>query len=194
MATGGPKVGVQTVQKALKGARETARGKGALDSVQTSERLVDPDLLNAKGTKIDAETGLVTTPHGNVVMNQAAWQFLNSGRGTKMVDDLVAASSPSEIILRSNRKMDASIARQLADAKDAPTVRAILGTRLGMDLNDPSALRNFGSQAPALFKNGALRDNAVLQMLRKAPHAKPLDLENTDHAVQQLSGSVAERA
>lgn len=186
MKIGGEKVGVQTTQRGMKGAREGASGKAALNATETVARVQDPELLAAKGTKVDAETGLVTTPHGNVVMAQAAWDFLNSGRGTRMIDDLVQTDSPAEVMLRSGRKIDAALARQIADAKDAPTMRAVIGSRLGMDLNDPTALRNFGSQAPALFKNAALRDSAIVQMFRKAPHAKPIDLENTDHAVYQL--------
>lgn len=191
MERGGKQVGVQVPQgAAFQGARETARGKAALTTVDTAGNVAyrEPDvsLLERNGVKVDTNTGLVTSPHGNIVMPQSAWEFLNSGRGKALVDDIVNAKSASEIWLRSNRKMDLSLAKQLADASTPEQVRSIIGTRMGFDLNDPASLRNFGSSAPGIFKNMALKDNPVLGYLRKAPQAKPFDLEDSDNTITQL--------
>jgi len=188
MATGGRKVAVQTTTPrfgtpgAYNLAREGARGKAAMDSLDIAYRDTDPGLTG----KIDPQTGLVTSPHGNIVMSEPAWNFVNSGRGNEMVKALVDEKSAANLWLKSNRKIDPVLADQFAKATTEAQVRALLGTRLGMDLNDPAALRNFGGKTPAIFKDMALRDNPVLQYLRKAPQAKPFDLEDSENAATQL--------
>lgn len=211
MQTGGKKVAVQTslpsfakkgmdaVTGGYMSAKDAARGKAVMDSLDIAGRRVDPDVLaraeakdakegitSAYSSRVTKE-GLVTTPHGNFVASQAAWDFVNSKRGERMVNDLVNSDSPAEIWLRSNGKMTIDQATQFANAKTPEEVRAALSTSLGLDLNDPKALRNFGSNAPAILKDSALRDHPLWNWLRKAPQQVSLDLENIDHSVTQIT-------
>jgi len=205
MQIGGKKVAVQTslprfgsTGSGYMAAREAARGKDVVDALKIDMKVADPDVL-ARAAAKDAKEGIpaaystrvtpegtVTTPHGNFVANKAAWDFLNSGRGNALVNDLVNETSTATIWARSGRKMDVDLAESLAKASSPEEVRAILGTRLGMDLADPASLRNFGSMAPPIFKNQALNDHPLWNWLRKAPQQVAIDLEDRDQTITQL--------
>jgi hypothetical protein len=181
-------VGVGPATGGLAAARAASRGDEAVSQVDASGNLSGTVSDLPGGAVIDPTGTTVTHPSGSViVMAQNAWDFFNSGRGKALVNDLVEEKSASRIMARSNWKIDHDLANTLADARTPEEVRAAIGTRMGFDLSDPKSLRNFGSSRPAIFKDVALRDSGVLNYLRKAPHAKPFDLEDVDNTITQVS-------
>ena len=185
--------GIGPATGGLAAARTPAAGAAVADAFDESGNLAyrtsDPNLRLPDGSNMDMSTGLVTGNNAWIVMGEHAWNFLNSGRGQRLVADLADPknNSASRIMARSNWQIDHELADTLAKATTPEEVRAAIGTRMGFDLNDAASLRNFGSRTPAIFRNVALRDNGVLNYLRKAPQARPFDLEDTDNTITQVS-------
>lgn len=146
--------------------------------VETAAKVYDPSVLS--------ETGAIQAGTQSFVAGETAWRFLNSAKGQRLVDNLVNAKSASDIWLRSNRRLDPALAKKLSDANTPEEVRAILGSRLGGDLNDPKALSNFASNAPAIFRDWSTKDSMILQMGRKMPSSGVVNLEDQTQTLTQL--------
>jgi hypothetical protein len=184
------KPGEEAVTHSLDGVPEALRGRDAVTAAEKAagkplERVYDKSLPDHV---IDAETGTVRGPHGLAVMSDRAWSWVNGPKGSKVVNALTSIDSQFEIMLRSGRKMDPQLAGDLARATTDSQVRAILATRMGIDISKPS---EFGSLAhigrPSIFGSPAMIDNGVLQAFRVAPRANAhIDLNATEDAVYQL--------
>lgn len=136
-----------------------------------------PDAPDYKGPSF-TEEGLTETDRGTYVAGDRAYRYFTSGKGAKAVDALVENTSPWDIYARTNGKLDINIAEQLADAKSAEEVRAVLATHLGVDIRQAKDLKGLLPAAtPNILRHQYLRDTPVHRFLRLSPTSEPLNLE-----------------
>lgn len=152
---GAARAGTEAVPSAVGGARTGAR---VAAQGSDKELFLDP-MLSSRGYLLEgsrvvkpSEGGLVNVPHAKFVAKRAAWNYLNTGKGARAVDELAQMTSPTQIWLRSNRRLDGDLAIKLADATTPEEVRAILGSRLGVDITDARTLGKIGGITPGLSK------------------------------------------
>jgi len=126
----------------------------------------------------ETEEGYVETPNGTYVAGDRAYRYLTSGRGAKIVDGLVGNNSPWDIYARTKGRLDIGVAEQLADAKSADEVRAILATHMGVDIRQAKDMKGLVPTAtPNVLRQQYLRDTPLHRFLRLSPTSEPLNLE-----------------
>jgi hypothetical protein len=178
------------VPSPLAAVRASAKDKTTIADLRSLgiEEVVDPARAAAEAA------GTTTSGRGFYVSGQAAYNFLMGARGGRIVDDLVGMTSPTAIVLKSNRKFDIALATQLSKASTPEAVRAVLLSRMGGEIDSASGLTKFG-QAPGLFRSapivstffgGAAKDSAFRQWFRLAPQSGHFDLNDTDEAFQRI--------
>lgn len=179
-----------------RGAASTAAAKGA-----GAKTVADPVFQNRNVTITDDGRVLLNSgpragmpaPHSKFLSNDRAWMWLNSGKGMAVVKDLAGRESAFDIWKRSGGErggMDWALAQQLADAKTEPAVRAVLGSRIGVELDDAGQLLGFG-QSPVRMKFGqAVRSvpgaEGVTRALAVAGRGRMISLHDDNTLVTEL--------
>lgn len=153
---GAMRAGTEAIPSAATEARVGSRL--AAKGVQEGELYLDP-VMSSRGYLLEGNrvvkavgAGLVNTPHAKFVAKKDAWNWLNTGKGARAVDELSKMTSPTQIWLRSNRQIDGDLAKLFARANSPEEVRAILGSRIGVDITDARTLGKIGGVTPTLAK------------------------------------------
>lgn len=147
--------------------REGARGEAAKKAIADDVDVALDPYLDEKGFEINPqgagvapkvsrfgdETGRVDTPHARFVVTRAAWEWVNTGRGARVIQAFADMSSPTKILEATNNRLDVATARLLADASTPEEVRAVVASRLGVDITKKSQFGNVGGRgAPWIGK------------------------------------------
>lgn len=133
-------------QRALgNAAAQTAVGERMLAGTKATQG-IGPILYD------EASGRLAGGPFGKVVVNQKAWDYMSRGVGAKIADAVAAETSPTKIILASNRQIDTELAQTLARTRTPDEARIAIATRLGAEIQDGRALTGLAGLArpPAL--------------------------------------------
>lgn len=166
------KVAVRTDTKAAKAVAAGRKGSGNIAASLGQDATYKVDDVFVGRNVVITDDGRVLTstgkaaPHSQFISGERAWAWLNSGKGQRVVDDLVGRTSAYDIWKRSGGErggMNWTTAQALSDAKDAASVRAILGSQIGAEIDSAGMLTGFG-QSPMILKftNSALMDNKIV--------------------------------
>lgn len=131
-------------------AEEGQAAKAVVDPSLGADALIEHTANGARVVRLGSEEGLVNLPHVKYVLKDATWQWLNSAKGQRVVDDIAQNNSAYDIWNRMNQKVDFSFAQQMAKASTPEEVRALLGTRIGFDITDARQLGKLGGTSPVL--------------------------------------------
>jgi hypothetical protein len=107
------------------------------------------------GRVISKTTGK-NAPSTQFLARERAWTWLNSGKGARVVDDLASRTSAYDIWKRSGGDrggMTWELAETLSRSNTAHDVRAVLASRMGMEIDRAGQLVGFG-QSPMVLKFG----------------------------------------
>lgn len=180
----GAKPGTTRFAAGMEAAPGVRAGAQAPDVVEAAlaggaRRVRDPDLGDVD---FDPNTGIGTTPSKAIVVGQNAWNWLNSGRGARVVTSLAKETSAFEIMKATGGKFDADLATTLADTTDEAAIRAILASRMGNQIGSASDFGIMGKRAisPMVLKTNAIRNTSVGSAFEVGPKVGGFDLEDGD--------------
>jgi hypothetical protein len=157
------------------GAHVETRGAAIANEFTRAGRpdLIDPLLA---GRAVISPDGRMISQHGRIVVGERAWNWLNRDGGAEFVRNVTGIKDAAQIMLLTNGGFGWNVSKLLADAGTEAETRAILGSRMGREINKAS---QFGPQS-ALLKNMALKDGWVANITRMAPRGGAFDGEDPD--------------
>lgn len=118
------------------------------------------------------------------------WQ---TKHGQDVAQAMIAETSPTKIHLLSNKKIDMETARLIAQADDMDKLTRILATKIGPEISDPAAIRNFSginariSSAKMKWAEGNRFQRALYASTQYAHNTNMIDLNDEDDIVNQIS-------
>lgn len=184
---------VVTDSFASQGAAESRRGKANVAAAKADgvTYSTDPVFQNRNVTVLD--DGRVTGPYGQYLAHQQAWTWLNSGKGMRVVDDLAGRTSAYDIWKRSGGErggMSWELAQQLSDAQTPAAVRAILGSRIGMEIDNAGQLTRFGANPVRMTISTTLRGSKVGKYVERqgaiAARGNVISVNDSDTLAREL--------
>lgn len=161
-------------------ADEYTWGTGRSGDLQTAQREARQEFLEMN-----------RIPQVAVTANKTMWDWLdNSYTGSLFVNAVSKMSSPTEIWLRSGRRIPIEYAELMANATTPAQVRAVAAEIFGTRVTSGAAVKNFlgkGVRARSYNTRMALANSKYTKRLyaagQMAPKAIPVDMNNLEEVV-----------
>lgn len=190
---------VRTDSFAAQGAAESRRGaaNAAAAKADGTGYVVD-DVFTSRNVTVTDDGRVLTkkggvAPHGQYLANKQAWLWLNSGKGMRVTDDLAGRTSAYDIWKRSGgegRGLPMELAEQLAEAKTPAAVRAILGSRIGMEIDDAGQLTKFGQPPVRMVMSSAISGSKFGKTIARggalAARGNVISIHDKDTLIREL--------
>jgi len=118
------------------------------------------------------------------------WQ---TKHGQDVAQAMIKETSPVKIHLLSNKKIDMETAKLIAQSENMDELTRVLGTKIGPEISDPAAIRNFSginakiSSAKMKWAGGNRFQRATYGLTQYAHNTNMIDLNDDDDIVNQIS-------
>lgn len=184
---------VVTDALAVTGAAQSRRGAAAVAAAKADgSTYVTDDIFKSRNVTIK-EDGRVTGPYGQFLARREAWTWLNSGKGMRVVDDLAGRTSAYDIWKRSGGErggMSWELAQQLSDAQTPAAVRAILASRIGVEIDDAGQLTKFGQSPVRMAVSTTARNSKMGEWITRqggvAARGNVISINDPDTLAREL--------
>ena len=117
----------------------------------------------------------------------------NTRHGQDVAQAMIGETSPTKIHLLSNKKIDIATAKLIAKATNMDELTRILAVKIGPEISDPRAIRNFSginarlSTAKMKWAGGNRFQRAMYAGTQFAHNTNMIDLTDDDDIVNQIS-------
>jgi len=118
------------------------------------------------------------------------WQ---TKHGQDVAQAMIKETNPVKIHLLSNKKIDMETATLIAQSENMDELTRVLGTKIGPEISDPAAIRNFSginakiSSAKMKWAEGNRFQRAMYGLTQYAHNTNMIDLNDDDDIVNQIS-------